>query len=81
MIYIPRTIPSGQTEKYIMTALPPAQAYSGNAFIVEFQYEQSMTSRSLKPYKVYTARFVKHIYLDKKYSKQMWKWVCQGITD
>jgi hypothetical protein len=80
MIYIPHSIAILETEKYIINSLPPAKSYIGNAFIVEFKYEQSRKTRSTRPDKVHVARFVKQIYLDKRCSRPMWKWVCQGIA-
>lgn len=80
MIYIPKTIATWETEKFILASLPPAESYAGNAFILEFKYERSNTIRSVKSDKIHTARFVKQIYLDKKCLKPMWKWVCQGVA-
>jgi hypothetical protein len=80
MIYIPRTIATWETERFIKSALPPAESYTGNAFIVEFKYQQSRTMRSTRSDKVHIATFVKQIYVDRKYLKPMWKWVCQGIA-
>ena len=80
MIYIPKTIATWETEKFILAALPPAESYAGNAFILEFKYEQSKTMRSVKSGKIHTARFVKQIYVDRKCLKSMWKWVCKGIA-
>ena len=70
-----------QLEKYLRPALPDPNSYEGNEFILNFQYQSKSKVKSIVNDTVFTARFVKQRYYEKNLSKEMWKWVYQGITE